>query len=111
MSTREIRVYKDLMGANEEWAAKTRDLLAGHRILMLNLIGSPGSGKTTLLEKVTAHLRDTAPFAVLEGTNEERKHRGIRRVPALTWSEDIEVTQTNCFQPVRMKKRGTVLFS
>ena len=87
MSTREIRVYKDLMGANEEWAAKTRDLLAGHRILMLNLIGSPGSGKTTLLEKVTAHLRDTAPFAVLEGDVETT--RDAERLDAL----DVPVSQ------------------
>ena len=27
MATRNIKVYRDLMGANEEWAAKTRALL------------------------------------------------------------------------------------
>ena len=40
MKTEEIKVYRDLMGANEEWAAKTRELLAPNRVLMLNLIGS-----------------------------------------------------------------------
>jgi hydrogenase nickel incorporation protein HypB len=76
----EIRVYKDLMGANEKWAKETRTLLAKHRILMLNLIGAPGSGKTLLLEKMVEHLRDRCRFAVLEGDVEttrdaERLHR------------------------------------
>ena len=67
MNTRQIRVYKDLMGANEEWARKTRDLLAEKKLAMLNLIGSPGSGKTTLLEKMVAGLAGKLRFAVLEG--------------------------------------------
>jgi hydrogenase nickel incorporation protein HypB len=79
MTVKEIKVYQDLMGANEEWAAKTRDLLRRRSLLMLNLIGSPGSGKTTLLEKSVNYLRERHPFAVLEGdvetTNDaERLH-------------------------------------
>ena len=87
MSTREIRVYRDLMGANEKWAAKTRTLLADHDILMLNLIGAPGCGKTALLEKVSEHLRDTSPFAVLEGDVETT--RDAERLDAL----DVPVSQ------------------
>ncbi|MBN1270520.1 MAG: hydrogenase nickel incorporation protein HypB [Kiritimatiellae bacterium] len=67
MSTRQIKVYKDLMGANEEWARKTRDLLAEKKLAMLNLIGSPGSGKTTLLERMAGPLGEKLRFAVLEG--------------------------------------------
>jgi len=67
MSTREIRVYQDLMGENEKWAAETRELLLSKRVQMLNLIGSPGSGKTTLLEHSVENLRAGVPFAVLEG--------------------------------------------
>ena len=67
MSTREIRVYKDLMGANEKWAGATRTLLAHEGVVMLNLIGSPGAGKTSLLEAMTPHLLKQARFAVLEG--------------------------------------------
>lgn len=79
MTVKEIKVYQDLMGANEEWAAKTRDLLRTRSLLMLNLIGSPGSGKTTLLENSVNYLRERHPFAVLEGdvetTNDaERLH-------------------------------------
>jgi len=87
MSTKEIRVYRDLMGANEEWAAKTRTVLSDTGILMLNLIGSPGSGKTTLLENLTAHLRATSPFAVLEGDVETT--RDAERLHAL----DVPVSQ------------------
>ena len=45
-----IRVYRDLMGANEKWARKTGEVLSVRKTAMLNLIGSPGSGKTALLE-------------------------------------------------------------
>jgi hydrogenase nickel incorporation protein HypB len=67
MTTKEIKVYRDLMGANEEWAAKTRVLLAEKDVLMINLIGSPGAGKTTLLEGMGEQLGKKMSFAVLEG--------------------------------------------
>lgn len=67
MTTKEIKVYRDLMGANEEWAAKTRELLAEKGVLMINLIGSPGAGKTTLLEGMGDMLGQSMKFAVLEG--------------------------------------------
>jgi hydrogenase nickel incorporation protein HypB len=63
----EIKVYRDLMGANAEWAEKTRALLAEKGVRMVNIIGSPGCGKTTLLERMAARLTDHARFAVLEG--------------------------------------------
>ncbi|MFO1491825.1 MAG: hydrogenase nickel incorporation protein HypB [Kiritimatiellia bacterium] len=66
-TTREIKVYQGLMGDNEVWAAKIRQVLAEHRILMLNLIGAPGSGKTALLESMVPFLRDRVRYAVLEG--------------------------------------------
>ena len=87
MKTQEIKVYRDLMGANEKWAAKTRDLLAPNRVLMLNLIGSPGAGKTTLLESSVARLKDRAAFAVLEGDVETT--RDAERLAAL----DVPVSQ------------------
>lgn len=67
MSNQRINVYRDLMGANEEWAAKTRQVLADQSILMLNLIGSPGAGKTRLLESMVDALNQAVRFAVLEG--------------------------------------------
>ncbi|MCI5167501.1 MAG: hydrogenase accessory protein HypB [Candidatus Electrothrix sp. GM3_4] len=67
MTTRQIKVYQDLMGENDRWAEQTRKLLAKHRIYMVNLIGSPGCGKTALLERLADMLHDTLRFAVLEG--------------------------------------------
>lgn len=68
MSSVQIKVYRDLMGANAEWAAKTRDLLEEKSITMLNIIGSPGCGKTTLLENMAKPLREKGiRMAVLEG--------------------------------------------
>ena len=53
-----IKVYRNLMGANDLWAARTRALLKKHQVIMLNLIGSPGAGKTRLLEKTARALKN-----------------------------------------------------
>lgn len=66
MDKSEIKVYRSLMGENDLWAGRTRELLATRGLLMLNLIGSPGSGKTALLEAMAARARQFK-FAVLEG--------------------------------------------
>ena len=66
-TTREIKVYQGLMGDNEVWAEKIRQVLAAHRIWMMNVIGAPGSGKTALLESMVPFLRDRVRYAVLEG--------------------------------------------
>jgi hydrogenase nickel incorporation protein HypB len=67
MTTTSIRVYKDLMGANAEWAGRTRALLEEKGVRMINLIGSPGSGKTTLVEQMAGRAGGSPRFAVLEG--------------------------------------------
>ncbi len=67
MSSHTIKIYRNLMGANERWAGKTRRLLKQKNILMLNLIGSPGAGKTLLLERTVRPLSRRLRFAVLEG--------------------------------------------
>ena len=66
MPVTDIRVYRDLMGENDKWAADTRHVLKKHNVAMLNIIGSPGCGKTTLLECMVRTLKNTS-FAVLEG--------------------------------------------
>ncbi|OGJ85866.1 MAG: hydrogenase accessory protein HypB [Candidatus Raymondbacteria bacterium RifOxyA12_full_50_37] len=63
----EIKVYRNLMGANDVWAEKCRGLLKEKKVLMLNFIGSPGCGKTTFLEKTAEALGKKVRFAVLEG--------------------------------------------
>jgi len=55
------------MGANAEWAERTRALVAEKRVTLLNLIGSPGCGKTSLLESTVGRLGGDIRFAVLEG--------------------------------------------
>lgn len=67
MSRLTIKVYRNLMGANEVWANKTRTLLKKKNIVLLNLIGSPGAGKTRLLERTIRPLSSQLRFAVLEG--------------------------------------------
>ena len=67
-----IKVYRDLMGANDRWAGKTRALLAKENVKMLNLIGSPGAGKTALLEQSVKKLSRKLAFAVLEGDIETK---------------------------------------
>ena len=87
MPKREIKVYRDLMGANDEWAGRTRRLLAEKGLLMVNLIGSPGGGKTALLEKTIPLLPSGTRAAVLEGDVETT--RDAERLAVL----DILVSQ------------------
>ena len=67
MAKIDIKVYKDLMGENEKWAVRTRELLKEKNVKMINIIGSPGCGKTTLLENSVKRLEGKIRFAVLEG--------------------------------------------
>ena len=68
-----IEVLRRLQEQTEAQANEVRQLLARHRVVLLNIMGSPGSGKTTLLEATFKQL--TAPdttgrpvrCAVLEG--------------------------------------------
>ena len=87
MAKIDIKVYRDLMGENEKWAAKTRELLREKDIYMLNIIGSPGCGKTTLLENSVRRLEGKLCFAVLEGDVETT--RDAERLGAL----DVTVCQ------------------
>jgi hydrogenase nickel incorporation protein HypB len=69
------------MGANAEWAGKTRTLLRDKGIGMLNFIGSPGSGKTALLESMVGEWKGSVRLAVLEGDVETT--RDAERISAL----------------------------
>jgi hydrogenase nickel incorporation protein HypB len=67
MANISVKVYKNIMSANETWAAKIRGLCAEKNVQLWNIIGSPGSGKTALLEALCPALETTTPCAVLEG--------------------------------------------
>lgn len=62
-----VKIYKNIMSANEAWAEKTRLFLREKQALLWNLIGSPGSGKTALLERLLPLLSPGRPCFVLEG--------------------------------------------
>jgi hydrogenase nickel incorporation protein HypB len=84
MSPTSIKVYKDLMGENEKWAAQTRELLGARKLGMLNLIGAPGSGKTALLEAMIKQLGGRLRLAVLEGdveTTHDAERIDVLNVP------------------------------
>ena len=65
----EVKVYQDILEANDSLAEMNRKKFKEQGILVVNLIGSPGCGKTTLLEKTLAALRErgNARPAVVEG--------------------------------------------
>jgi len=100
MSRTTINVYRNLMGANDEWAGRVRTLLREHGAVMVNMIGSPGSGKTALLEASVKALGERLAFAVLEGdvatlNDAERLHRLHVRVSQL-------LTDGGCHLQARM---------
>ena len=63
----EVKIYKNILSAHEEWAQKTRELCHKHGLKLFNLIGGPGCGKTRLLEGLCPLLQPSLPCAVLEG--------------------------------------------
>ncbi len=81
-----LKVYRNVLSANEEWAARTRAFLAEKRAVMWNVIGSPGSGKTALLERLVPLLRDRLPCFVLEGdveTTQDAERLLALKIPAV----------------------------
>ncbi|MFH1342685.1 MAG: hydrogenase nickel incorporation protein HypB [Pseudomonadota bacterium] len=64
---RMVRLEKDILAKNDEYADANRSLFAERGVLALNLVSSPGSGKTTLLCQTIEALEDTLPIAVIEG--------------------------------------------
>ena len=63
----EIKLMKNILGANDEIAAHNREHFAERGVVVMNLMGSPGSGKTTLLEQTLARLVGKLNVAVIEG--------------------------------------------
>ena len=64
--TKNIPLKSNLDEANRARAQTIRESLAHHRVLAVNLIGSPGCGKTTLLESTIPRLPELRS-AVIEG--------------------------------------------
>jgi len=64
-AARALEVEQDILGENNRYAARNRDLFDAHGIVALNLMSSPGAGKTTLLTRTLASGRFKA--GVVEG--------------------------------------------
>jgi len=67
MSNRNIKIYKNILSANDQWSNKIKSILKEKNIRMYNIIGSPGSGKTTLLESILKNINSPERLCVLEG--------------------------------------------
>jgi len=63
----EIKVLKDILGANEAIARRNKDRLDSHGILTINIMSSPGAGKTSLILQTINRLKPRARIAVIEG--------------------------------------------
>ena len=63
----EIRIGEDLRGKNEAIAGENRELLAGKRVVSINLMSAPGAGKTSLLLRTIPLLSGRRAVGVIEG--------------------------------------------
>jgi hydrogenase nickel incorporation protein HypB len=65
--SREIKVVRRVLDANDMLAARNRELFAAKKVFVLNVMSSPGSGKTTTLVKSLEHLMPDLNCAVIVG--------------------------------------------
>ncbi|GAI48249.1 unnamed protein product, partial [marine sediment metagenome] len=63
----EIKVVKDILGANEQIAQKNRQLFDSNHVLAVNLMSSPGAGKTSLILQTIKQLKGKTRVGVVEG--------------------------------------------
>ena len=65
--TREIKVVRRVLDANDIMANRMRSHFAAHKVFVLNMMSSPGSGKTTTLQKTLARIMPDLRCAVIVG--------------------------------------------
>jgi hydrogenase nickel incorporation protein HypB len=65
--SRMVRIERDILAKNNDYADQNRRYFSGHGIFALNLVSSPGYGKTTLLVKTITALNGAQSLAVIEG--------------------------------------------
>ncbi len=65
--SRMVKIERDILAKNNDYADQNRRYLSAHGIFALNLVSSPGSGKTTLLVKTVQALNGAQSLAVIEG--------------------------------------------
>ncbi|UCB43115.1 MAG: hydrogenase nickel incorporation protein HypB [Dehalococcoidales bacterium] len=63
----EIKVLKDILGANDQMAQNNQQLLDKHNVFAVNLMASPGAGKTSLVLETIKGLGGKVRTGVIEG--------------------------------------------
>jgi len=63
----EIKVLKDILGANDQIAAKNRELLDKNKVFAINVMASPGAGKTSFVLQTIKALKGKIKIGVIEG--------------------------------------------
>ncbi len=63
----EVKVLKNILGANEQLAEKNLLLLEQNGVFALNLMSSPGAGKTSLILETIRRLKGKVKIGVIEG--------------------------------------------
>jgi hydrogenase nickel incorporation protein HypB len=63
----EIKVLKNILGANDQIAAKNRELLDVHKVFAVNIMASPGAGKTSVVVQTIRALKGKVKIGVIEG--------------------------------------------
>ena len=63
----EVKVLKDILGANEQLAEKNRQLLDDNNVFVVNVMSSPGAGKTSLILTTIKNLKGKVKVGVIEG--------------------------------------------
>ena len=63
----EIKVLKNILGANDQIAAKNRELLDVHKVFAVNIMASPGAGKTSVVLQTIKALKSKVKIGVIEG--------------------------------------------
>ena len=63
----EIKVLKDILGVNEQIAAKNHELLVSNKVFAVNIMASPGAGKTSVVLQTIKALKGKVKIGVIEG--------------------------------------------
>ena len=63
----EIKVLKNILGANDQIAAKNREMMAKHEVFAVNIMASPGAGKTSVVLQTIRALKGKTRIGVIEG--------------------------------------------
>jgi hydrogenase nickel incorporation protein HypB len=63
----EIKVLKDILGANDRMAQGNQQLLDSNHVFAVNLMASPGAGKTSLVLETIKGLAGKVRIGVIEG--------------------------------------------